>query len=274
MTANNSKEAGYEGFVSSAKAINLSIVSVCVWGFTFMFYKMAVVIVKDVDYAAFCLFCSFILSLVLGVFISRKIYSKKDNLRFLAILLNIFLIYTSANGIQAGNAAFSKPENGEKKGDKMALFGIFDARPWLPDATSKNKIKDLTEENVYLTRLADDYKQALNSKDEGGLIKTLTDENVRLKMTTDSLTREIMTIREKSSAPDDQKLQAEINLLRTYINEKVYPYINTRNEWVNRANSDKEFADFANRISVRLPAYKFSQDYYNRLFYSDLTPPR
>ena len=173
------KEEGFEGFVTSSKAISLSIVSVCVWGFTLLFYKM-VHVFTDVDYAVFCLFCSFVLSLVLGIMISKNVYSKTDNLRIVAILLNIFLIYTSSNGIQAGNAAFSKPteENKEelkKTPEKFALFGLLDVRPWLPDATSKKKIQVLEEENRHLSNMVENYQATLKTNDQTGIIYKLVD---------------------------------------------------------------------------------------------------
>lgn len=276
------KEEGFEGFVTSSKAINLSIVSVCVWGFTLLFYKMADVF-TDVDYAVFCLFCSFVLSLVLGIMISKKVYSKTDNLRIVAILLNIFLIYTSSNGIQAGNAALSKPaeENKEelkKTPEKFALFGLLDVRPWLPDATSKKKIQVLEEENRYLSNMVENYQATLKANDQTGIINSLTIQNENLAKENAGLKSEIISLREKGeSSKTEGELRSIIDSLQKRWNayeQRVNEYVGIRGEWINKTNADKEFASFAGLIKRRLPSFKFSEKYYDQLFFYDLSAPK
>ena len=276
------KEEGFEGFVTSSKAISLSIVSVCVWGFTLLFYKMADVF-TDVDYAVFCLFCSFVLSLVLGIMISKNVYSKTDNLRIVAILLNIFLIYTSSNGIQAGNAAFSKPaeENKEelkKTPEKFALFGLLDVRPWLPDATSKKKIQVLEEENRYLSNMVENYQATLKANDQTGIINSLTIQNENLAKENADLKSEIISLREKGeSSKTEGELRAIIDSLQKRWNayeQRVNEYVGIRGEWINKTNADREFASFAGLIKKRLPSFKFSEKYYDQLFFYDLSAPK
>lgn len=276
------KEEGFEGFVTSSKAISLSIVSVCVWGFTLLFYKMAHVF-TDVDYAVFCLFCSFVLSLVLGIMISKNVYSKTDNLRIVAILLNIFLIYTSSNGIQAGNAAFSKPaeENKEelkKTPEKFALFGLLDVRPWLPDATSKKKIQVLEEENRYLSNMVENYQATLKANDQTGIINSLTIQNENLAKENADLKSEIISLREKGeSSKTEGELRSIIDSLQKRWNayeQRVNEYVGIRGEWINKTNADREFASFAGLIKKRLPSFKFSEKYYDQLFFYDLSAPK
>jgi len=276
------KEEGFEGFVTSSKAISLSIVSVCVWGFTLLFYKMAHVF-TDVDYEVFCLFCSFVLSLVLGIMISKNVYSKTDNLRIVAILLNIFLIYTSSNGIQAGNAAFSKPaeENKEelkKTPEKFALFGLLDVRPWLQDATSKKKIQVLDEENRYLSNMVENYQATLKANDQTGIINSLTIQNENLAKENADLKSEIISLREKGeSSKTDSELRSIIDSLQKRWNayeQRVNEYVGIRGEWINKRNADKEFASFAELIKRRLPSFKFSEKYYDQLFFYDLSAPK
>lgn len=276
------KEEGFEGFVTSSKAISLSIVSVCVWGFTLLFYKMADVF-TDVDYAVFCLFCSFVLSLVLGIMISKNVYSKTDNLRIVAILLNIFLIYTSSNGIQAGNAAFSKPaeENKEelkKTPEKFALFGLLDVRPWLPDATSKKKIQVLEEENRYLSNRVENYQATLKANDQTGIINSLTIQNENLAKENADLKSEIISLREKGeSSKTEGELRSIIDSLQKRWNayeQRVNEYVGIRGEWINKTNADREFASFAGLIKKRLPSFKFSEKYYDQLFFYDLSAPK
>ena len=276
------KEEGFEGFITSSKAISLSIVSVCVWGFTLLFYKMADVF-TDVDYAVFCLFCSFVLSLVLGIMISKNVYSKTDNLRIVAILLNIFLIYTSSNGIQAGNAAFSKPaeENKEelkKTPEKFALFGLLDVRPWLPDATSKKKIQVLEEENRYLSNMVENYQATLKANDQTGIINSLTIQNENLAKENADLKSEIISLREKGeSSKTEGELRAIIDSLQKRWNayeQRVNEYVGIRGEWINKTNADREFASFAGLIKKRLPSFKFSEKYYDQLFFYDLSAPK
>lgn len=276
------REEGFEGFVTSSRAITLSIVSVCVWGFTLLLYKMTHVF-TDVDYEVFCLFCSFVLSLVLGILISKNVYSKTDNLRIVAILLNIFLIYTSSNGIQAGNAAFSKPqevnkEELKKAPEKFALFGLLDVRPWLPDATSKKKIQVLAEENRYLSNIVENYQATLKANDQTGIINSLTMQNENLTKENADLKSEIISLREKGeSSKTEGELRSTIESLQIRWNafeQRVNEYVRIRGEWINKANTDKEFASFAELIKRRLPSFKFSEKYYDQLFYYDLSAPK
>jgi hypothetical protein len=277
MVEPKEKEVSNDGFVTSSKAITLSIVSVCVWGFTLVLYKMILTITKGVNYEVFCLFCSFILSLVTGIALSKNIYSRTDKLRFLAMMLNVFLIYTSANGIQAGNAAFSNSsENVEKTSSKLALFGLLDARPWLPDVNSKKKILELTEENRSLTDSVENYRMALSANDQIGTIKRLSDDTARL-------IKEIKELKIALAAPHQtpsnelEPLKAENNSLRGRLNnyvEKINGYIKIRSEWIDKTNSDREFAYFANQLKSRLNSFKFSNNYYDQLFFYDLTPPK
>jgi len=281
--ATKEKEQGFEGFVTSSKAITLSIISVCVWGFTLLFYKM-VHVFSNINYEIFCLFCSFALSLVLGIMISKNAYSKTDNLRFVAILLNIFLIYTSSNGIQAGNAALSKPDEEAKEAElkktpeKFALFGLLDVRPWLPDATSKKKIEELASENKYLSDRLENLQATLKTNDQSGIINSLTSQNENLARENADLKNENTSLREKGeSSKNEDQLRLMIDSLQKRLNayeQRVNGYIAIRGEWINKANSDKEFSSFATIIKRRLPVFKFSENYYDQLFFYDLSAPK
>lgn len=145
------------GFITSSKGITLSIVSLCTWAFTQILYKMTSIILgKNVSYEAFCLFVSLGISLLGGYYIVKQLYNKKDKLRNFAMGLNILLIYSSANGIQAGIAASSTGYTQSTNGTtgkitvmpvQSALFGLIDTRPWLPDLTSKIAITELKTAN-------------------------------------------------------------------------------------------------------------------------------
>jgi len=256
---------GYEGFVSSSKGITLSIVSLGVWGFTLIFYKMAVAVVSDIDYKNFCLFCSFFLSLVLGIMISRTIYRRTDKLRVVAIMLNILLIYTSANGIQAGNASFpsNDAENGER--ENGALFGFLDSRPWLQDAKSKTRIKNLQTIN---TRVQSDLQVAIkNAEDYKAEVQKLKREN--------TLLLERVNLMQSPGGPNMDDLYSRINRQQEImegLKSKANDFNRLRGQWVNKIRTDREFSQFAESINRRLVSFQFPENYLNQVFSFNLTP--
>lgn len=214
MATTTTPAEGFGGFITSSKGITLSIVSLGVWGVTLIFYRMAAAIFgPQLSYETFCLFTSFLLSLVLGIYISRGFYQKTDKFRYLAIGLNVLLIYTSANGIQAGNANFSTPAKAEKKdaATELALFGLLDVRPWLPDASSKATITSLTGQNEQLTantkQLTAEVSQlkttiselnnVLNTRDNNKVLQQLLEENRRLRADSSQLATELNAFRNR-----------------------------------------------------------------------------
>src|SRR5436190_15396160 len=99
------------GFISAKKGITLSVLGPAVWAFTLVFYQMGQAMYHRLDYTTFCLFVSFGLSTLSGIYVSRSLYRNADlGGKALLAALTIILIYTSANGIQAGHSALGTPD--------------------------------------------------------------------------------------------------------------------------------------------------------------------
>jgi len=138
-------------FVNPKKGIQLSVLALAVWTLTSTFYSMSKEVFGKVDYEGFCLFVSFFLSILAGIYIGRLLYKRTDTGTFIiAIVLNILLIYSAVNGIQAGvakNADVPKEKNSPQDGKDVTQMGFsipfIDSRPWLKDAYSKTEIQQL-----------------------------------------------------------------------------------------------------------------------------------
>jgi hypothetical protein len=151
-------------------------------------------------------------------------------------------------------------------------------RPWLPDATSKKKIEELASENKYLSDRLENLQATLKSNDQSGIINSLTSQNENLAKENADLKNENTSLREKGeSSKNEDQLRLMIDSLQKRLNayeQRVNGYIAIRGEWINKANSDKEFSSFATIIKRRLPAFKFSENYYDQLFFYDLSAPK
>ena len=279
MAASKPKPEGNDGFVSSSKGITLSVVSLGVWILTLVFFQMADAIAKGkVDYPVFCLFASFILSVAVGIYMSKLIYQRDDKWRTLAIFLNILLIYSSANGIQAGHAAIAKAES--QKTDKpisqLALFGLLDARPWLTDAISKEKIKSLTAENASLLGQVTELRQVMNANDQSGVVKNFTDANQNLHVENDHLKARVESLQGQLASENKdqlvQQLQNDISNLNSQlwqIQERIAKYNSIRNQWINKVNSDEKFMGFVSKFRQGIAQF-MGMDYYDQLFNFEL----
>lgn len=294
MATTTTHTEGFEGFITSSKGITLSIVSLGVWGFTLIFYRMAAAIFgEQVGYETFCLFTSFLLSLVLGIYISRGFYSKTDKFRLLAIGLNVLLIYTSANGIQAGNANFTKAVNAGTE-TTMSLFGLLDARPWLPDATSRqeiannrqqisslqNEVASLHRNNASLNAHIQELKRALDNRDYTGKLREMAEENQHLRAQNDALSAELDALHNRpipgNQDAELQRLQQENTKLNNQLNDlykRIEGYNAIRNEWTGKAQTDSVFSRYA-QTQRKLWQRYFGRDYYQDLFYYSLPAGR
>ena len=130
-----------EGFVTPAKAISLPGISLGIWVATLIFYRMLVVMDLCPDYTAFCFFTSLLLSAG-GSFlaVSKMKLQLATGSKLFLVLMNTFVIYTSANGIQAGNSFLSNSEPGEVC-KKASLIPLLTSASWLPDKDSRETIE-------------------------------------------------------------------------------------------------------------------------------------
>ena len=280
MAAAKTRTEGNEGFVSSSKGITLSVVSLGVWMLTLILFKMTDAIAKGtVDYKAFCLFASFILSVATGIYISRLIYPPHDKWRGLAIFLNILLIYSSANGIQTAHAALEKPAPGKttKPASELALFGLLDVRPWLVDATSKETIqsfsaenKKLAEDNKKLTTEVSRLNQLMIDNDKTGIVKDFADTIQVLQTENINLKTQIQTLQQQLAGENKDdlvnqlrkeiaRLGNQLKQLETYIRN----YDVARKQWINKINTDKKFNVFVSKFRKEVSMY-LGKDYYYR----------
>lgn len=249
MATSKPDPQGNEGFVSSSKGITLSVISLGVWTLSLILFRMADAIVKGkIDYQNFCLFASFILSVASGIYISRLIYQRTDKWRTVAMVLNILLIYSSANGIQAGHAALAKAE--AKKTDKnisqLALFGLLDARPWLRDAVSTEKIKTLSAENAGLVKQVSELKNRSFPENNDVVIKNLTESNRYLQNENENLRNQLGQIK-----------------------ERIDGFNSIRAQWLNKEKTDERFKVYVSKFRESLTQY-LGSEYYNQLFYYNL----
>ena len=98
-----------EGFATPGKAISLPFLSLGIWVATLILYRMLVAMDLCPKYTAFCFFTSLLLSVGGSMFAVSKMKGRiSGSSRVFLVLMNTFVIYTSANGIQAGNAFLSK----------------------------------------------------------------------------------------------------------------------------------------------------------------------
>ncbi len=282
MAAAKTRTEGNEGFVSSSKGITLSVVSLGVWMLTLILFRITDAIAKgSIDYQAFCLFSSFILSIATGIYISRLMYPPHDKWRALAIFLNILLIYSSANGIQTGNAALGKAssEKTNKPVSELALFGLLDTRPWLIDATSKTVIQNISAENRKLTdnnkNLSTEVaalKQLMIGNDKTGLMKNLSDTIHLLQTQNNELRAQVETLQKQPASENKdelvKQLQNEITELKNKLRQletSANNYNMARQQWINKTNTDVKFRTFATKFRREVSIY-MGKDYYNKLF--------
>src|SRR5688572_16047995 len=88
-----------EGFVTPAKAISLPGLSLGIWVATLIFYRILVAIDVCPKYTTFCFFTSLLFS-VGGSFLAVNKMNPRagTGAKFFLVLMNTFVIYTSANG--------------------------------------------------------------------------------------------------------------------------------------------------------------------------------
>src|ERR1051325_5585321 len=89
------------------------------------------------------------------MYVSRSLYRNVDlGGKALLAALTIILIYTSANGIQAGHSALATPDkeklNAGVEIKQASILGFLGPRPWLPDAFGKANFQELKSENGQL----------------------------------------------------------------------------------------------------------------------------
>jgi|GEM_PF-2763583 len=178
---------------------------------------------------------------MVGIYISKGIYKRTDRFRHLTIFLNIFLIYTSANGIQAGHAFFETSQAGPKT-EQLALFGWLDARPWLPDATSKKMIHDLRVTTEQLSIENDSLKQLAMGDRYNEEIKKLKEEINRLNARNQSLS-------------DSLKLA----------HSRLADFEQTRSQWKEKLNTDTNFYKQVTIFKSRMVDPRFYPGYFEKL---------
>lgn len=149
-----------QGFVTPAKAISLPGLSLAIWVATLVLYRILVIMQLCPAYTAFCFFTSLGLSVGGAMFTVKKLKTQVTaSSKLFLVLMNTFVIYTSANGIQAGNSFLYKSEPGEVC-QKASLIPLLPAAPWLPDKESKEKIQAQADSIKRLT----DSLATLNKK--------------------------------------------------------------------------------------------------------------
>src|SRR6185369_2024630 len=144
-----------KGFVDPKRGITLPLISFCVWLLASIFYQMVSAFIK-INYGIFNLFASFILSIFAGWIVCRILFNRADKTVFaIAIVLNVLLIYSAANGVQSAysaNADANPPKPNKPVQQNGFLIPFIDPRPWLQDAYSKQQISELESKNDSLQR--------------------------------------------------------------------------------------------------------------------------
>lgn len=179
-----------EGFVTPSKAISLPGLSLSIWVATMVFYQILVAMDICPKYTSFCFFISLLLSFFGALFVVQKMKTNATTgSKIFLILMNTFVIYTSANGIQAGNAFLSKAEPGEIC--KASVIPFLSSKPWLPDKESRETISlqadTIASFRDSLNRLNEQFAVLMNGE-------TNTSETIKLLLVrVDSLQNQLDT---------------------------------------------------------------------------------
>ena len=211
LPASGDLKIDQEGFVTPAKAISLPGLSLGIWVATLIFYRILVEMDFCPKYTAFCFFTSLVFS-VGGSFLAvnkMKLQASTGSKLFL-VLMNTFVIYTSANGIQAGNSFLSNSEPGEVC-QKASLIPLLTAASWLPDKDSRQTIASQAENQTALrdsfNNINARYEDLIDaSKSSRGLVTSLQNRTDSLQKLLDMSQRSNQLWdslkRQWASAPD------------------------------------------------------------------------
>jgi hypothetical protein len=194
-----------EGFATPGKAISLPGLSLGIWVATLIIYRILVAMDLCPKYTAFCFFTSLFLSIGGSVFAVSKMKGRISGAsKFFLVLMNTFVIYTSSNGIQAGNAYLSKPGEGEVC-QKASLVPFLTAASWLPDKGSRETIDEQARNIAALRDSVQDLAQRYNDllgagNDSRGMFTTMV-------YRVDSLQKLLSIAEQKNQLWDALKLQ-------------------------------------------------------------------
>ncbi len=206
-----------EEIVTSDKGITLPTLSMSIWVATNILYGLLhLLFVKATDnYSTWTFVISLLLSIVCGIFlISKMIKEKTQPKKAIFIILNIVMLYTSANGIQAGYSVIStgnQPKSATN--DPKALHSGFsipfiNSRPWIPDKFLENENKNLASDKTQLQTELDSLLTKRNTIDvsnnnASGENRTLLEEISRLKNDYDNAQKKIDILMKKIQSHND-----------------------------------------------------------------------
>ena len=225
-----------EGFVTSTQSLSLSGLSLGIWVATMMIYQLLFALNLCPKYSAFCLLTSLILSVMGSMYVVSRMQTRADfSTKFFLVLMNTFLIYSSANGIQAGNSAISKDDK-DVTCETAAIIPFISSRPWLQDKKSIDSIAVLN--------------QQVRDLDKNDILSSQQD--------TIAVLRDMLAILETGIATRDS--------LNSKMAEEIKNFEELRQQWRDSSRAKPWFTDGRyNPVEVYLDTIVY-RGYYKKLF--------
>ncbi len=294
---NRSVKLNEDDFISPKKGITLSSVSFTIWILTHLSYAIFIGNSKDPEfYQWYSLTVTFLLSVIAVIFIVKMLYNKLELASYFFVgSLNVVLIFTSANGIQAGHSFLNQPKENSPLPPtaQLSIFSFLNPRPWLPDAYSKKQITDLKKSNKDLNYLVDSLKRnvaAIGGQQHSAQttlndsllkhqkeIEDLRNQNQALANSITDLNQNAQRVQQRLEEArtvcnnslevcrkNNELLNAKINRLQTNIKD----FNDLQNRWKGKTERDTSFKNYASNLNGALIKF-FDKDYYKRIF---LTP--
>ncbi|MCX6230312.1 MAG: hypothetical protein NTZ33_02095 [Bacteroidetes bacterium] len=223
-----------DGIIKSKEGITLPVLSLGIWILTGIIYKLLAIPFKSINYYNAVFITSLLFSVICGfTFLNDLLKKNSQPSRLFLILLNIILLFASANGYQQGYSFIAS--NPDQKETKAGFFtSILDPRPWIPDKLLQNKNNELITENenrkdtinkisienksykIKITARENQIRNiSLNGSAQIRVINNLTNENINLKNANAQLHRKINDhnnlIRQFVRYSEERNVKPEVN---------------------------------------------------------------
>jgi hypothetical protein len=165
-----------EGFATTKKGVTLPVLSTVIWILTGMGFFISCKVFNQSDYVTFTFITSLGLSVFFGILLVRRMLRNADLLSKIVLgLINILMIYSSANGIQAGYCFFSQTDSDEIQcaETKASLIPFIPAKPWLParETRTVQEVKQPVESAINEKQITDPlYNEIAKLKEENSIL--------------------------------------------------------------------------------------------------------